>query len=194
MPIDAVRRETRVTLGNTVLPIGKCEAVCSTPVVRKTCIGGEAHTALMEEIPCTVTLTGTLLRRSLCVIVPALHEALTAHTAFAFTLSEVTPDGKAYNMRTSITTLGYRDDLLGERQTYRKGRKVRIEIVALPVVWTVKAGNSLRLDIKSSNFPEYAVHPNRAGVWAEQAEVSVAHQKIFTGSRRNAVLQLPVID
>ena len=115
-------------------------------------------------------------------------------TAFAFTLSEVTPDGKAYNMRTSITTLGYRDDLLGERQTYKKGRKVSIEIVALPMVWTVKAGNSLRLDIKSSNFPEYAVHPNRAGVWAEQAEVSVAHQKIFTGSRRNAVLQLPVID
>ena len=115
-------------------------------------------------------------------------------TAFAFTLSEVTPDGKAYNMRTSITTLGYRNDLLGKRQTYRKGRKVRIEIVALPIVWTVRAGNSLRLDIKSSNFPEYAVHPNKAGVWAEQAEVVAAHQKIFTGSRRNAVLKLPVKD
>ena len=112
-------------------------------------------------------------------------------TAFAFTLSEVTPEGTAYNMRTSITTLGYRNDLLGKRQTYKKGKKVRIEIVALPIVWTVRAGNSLRLDIKSSNFPEYAVHPNKAGVWAEQADAAVAHQVICTGSRRNAVLRLP---
>lgn len=113
-------------------------------------------------------------------------------TAFAFTLSEVTPEGKTYNMRTSITTLGYRDNLLGERQTYRRGKKVRIEIVALPIVWTVRAGNSLRLDIKSSNFPEYAVHPNKAGVWAEQAEAVTAHQKIYLGGRRNAVLELPL--
>ena len=113
-------------------------------------------------------------------------------TAFAFTLSEVTPDGAAYNMRTSITTLGYRDDLLGKRQAYKKGKKVRVEIVALPIVWTIRAGNSLRLDIKSSNFPEYAVHPNKAGVWAEQADVEIAHQAIYTGSRRNAVLRLPV--
>ena len=114
-------------------------------------------------------------------------------TAFAFTLSEVTPDGAAYNMRTSITTLGYRDDLLGKRQAYKKGKKVRVEIVALPIVWTVRAGNSLRLDIKSSNFPEYAVHPNKAGVWAEQADVEIAHQTIYTGSRRNAVLRLPIM-
>ncbi|MBR3030202.1 MAG: CocE/NonD family hydrolase [Bacteroidales bacterium] len=113
-------------------------------------------------------------------------------TAFAFTLSEVTPEGKTYNMRTSITTLGYRDNLLGERQTYRRGKKVRIEIVALPIVWTVRAGNSLRLDIKSSNFPEYAVHPNKAGVWAKQAEAVTAHQKIYLGGRRNAVLELPL--
>ena len=30
-------------------------------------------------------------------------------TSFAITLSELEPDGKAYNMRTSIATLGYRD-------------------------------------------------------------------------------------
>ena len=113
-------------------------------------------------------------------------------TAFAFTLSEVTPDGQAYNMRTSITTLGYRKDLLGDRQTYRPGRRVRVRIVALPVVWTVKAGNSLRLDIKSSNFPEYAVHPNKAGVWAEQAEAVPAHQTLHLGGLRGAVLRLPL--
>lgn len=115
-------------------------------------------------------------------------------TAFAFTLSEVMPDGKTYNMRTSITTLGYRNDLLGDRQTYRRGEKVRIEIVALPIVWTVRAGNALRLDIKSSNFPEYAVHPNQAGVWAEHADVKVAHQTLWLGGKDGAVLHLPLVD
>ena len=111
-------------------------------------------------------------------------------TAFAFTLSEVTPDGKAYNMRTSITTLGYRKDLLGPRVKYRRGRKVHIEIVALPIVWTVRAGNALRLDIKSASFPEYAVHPNKAGVWAEHAEVVPARQRLYLGGRK-CVLELP---
>ena len=111
-------------------------------------------------------------------------------TCFAFTLSEVTPDGEAYNMRTSITTLGYRNDLLGPREKYRPGRKVKAEIVALPIVWTVKAGNRLRVDVKSSNFPEYAVHPNYSGVWAEQPETRIAHQTIFVGGNRS-YLTLP---
>lgn len=115
-------------------------------------------------------------------------------TAFAFTLSEVTPDGKAYNMRTSITTLGYRNDLLGERQTYKPGKKVKVEIVALPIVWDVKAGNSLRIDIKSSNFPEYAVHSNTAGVWAEQAETQIAHQTIFVGGKNRSYVSIPTIE
>ena len=113
-------------------------------------------------------------------------------TCFAFTLSEVTPDGEAYNMRTSITTLGYRNELLGPREKYRPGRKVKAEIVALPIVWTVKAGNRLRVDVKSSNFPEYAVHPNYAGVWAEQPETRIAHQTIFVGGNRS-YLTLPLL-
>ena len=89
MLIDAQRRETRITLGETALPVGSWETACSVPVVRKTCIGGEPHTALLAEIPCTLTLRGTLLRQGLSDIAAALHAALTAHTAFAFTLDEM---------------------------------------------------------------------------------------------------------
>lgn len=114
-------------------------------------------------------------------------------TAFAFTLSEVTPEGKAYNMRTSITTLAYRNDLLGDRQKYKPGRRVKTEIVALPIVWTVKAGNRLRIDVKSSNFPEYAVHSNYAGVWSLQGKTRIAHQNLFVGGRRS-YLSLPILE
>lgn len=114
-------------------------------------------------------------------------------TAFAFTLSEVTPDGEAYNMRTSIATLGYRDGLLEPRVKYRRGSTVVLEIEALPIMWTVKAGNSLRLDIKSSQFPEYAVHSNTAGVWAEQARTVVARQTVFVGGEDGSRVVFPVL-
>lgn len=114
-------------------------------------------------------------------------------TAFAFTLSEVTPDGEAYNMRTSIATLGYRDGLLEPRVKYRRGSTVVLEIEALPIMWTMKAGNSLRLDIKSSQFPEYAVHSNTAGVWAEQARTVVARQTVFVGGEDGSRVVFPVL-
>ena len=114
-------------------------------------------------------------------------------TAFAFTLSEVTPDGEAYNMRTSIATLGYRNGLLNPRVEYRRGSTVVLEIEALPIMWTVKAGNSLRLDIKSSQFPEYAVHSNTAGVWAEQARTVVARQTVFVGGEDGSRVVFPVL-
>lgn len=114
-------------------------------------------------------------------------------TAFAFTLSEVMPNGTTYNMRTSIATLAFRNDPLGPRQTYKAGKEVDVDIVSLPIVWTVKKGNFLRIDVKSSNFPEYAVHPNVAGVWSLQAETRVAHQNVFVGGKKGSVLILPLL-
>lgn len=114
-------------------------------------------------------------------------------TAFAFTMCEVTPNGETYNMRTSIVTLGYRDGLLKPRVTYSPGETVEVEIVALPMLWTVKAGNSIRIDIKSSQFPEYAVHSNFAGVWAEQTMTRKATQTIFVGGKNGSRVILPIL-
>jgi putative CocE/NonD family hydrolase len=114
-------------------------------------------------------------------------------TCFGFTLSEMTPDGKAYNMRTAITTLGYRDNPLGKREPYTPGDNATFTISASPIVWTVKAGNRFRLDIKSSDFPEYAVHSNFSGVWAEQAKTRKATQNIHIGGPDGSYLVLPLI-
>ena len=84
--IDLQKRETRITLGETVLPVGQYETAFSVPAVRKTCIGGEPHTVLLDEIPCTVTLTGTLRRTDVPAIAGALHAGLHTHAAFSFAL------------------------------------------------------------------------------------------------------------
>ena len=52
-------------------------------------------------------------------------------------------------------------------------------------------GSRLRLDVSSSDFPQYAAHSNYAGVWADQAETRVAHQTIFTGCAGSCI-ELPL--
>ena len=86
-----------------------------------------------------------------------------------------------------------RGGLLKPRVEYRRGDEVVLEIEALPIMWTVKAGNALRLDIKSSQFPEYAVHSNTAGVWAEQARTVVARQTVFVGGEDGSRVVFPVL-
>lgn len=56
--------------------------------------------------------------------------------------------------------------------------------------WTVQPGSCLRLDISSSDFPQYAVHSNYAGVWSEQGKTRIAHQKILLGE--GSFVELPL--
>ena len=115
-------------------------------------------------------------------------------TAFAITVSEIGSDGTAYNIRNGITTLGYRNDPLGNRQTYTPGEIVEINIDTLPMTWNVKEGNRIRVDISSSNFPEYSIHTNTAGSWAEQTEYNVANQVIYLGGETPSSITFPTID
>lgn len=114
-------------------------------------------------------------------------------TSFAITLSELEPDGKAYNMRTSIATLGYRDGSLGSRKIYQPNSRVMLPIECQSIVWTVKAGKRLRLDVKSSDFPQFAIHTNYAGVWAENGKTRLAHQTIYVGGNQCSYIELPCI-
>jgi len=68
-----------------------------------------------------------------------------------------------------------------------------IEIVCWDVAWQLKKGSRLRVDISSSNFPEYAVHPNKAGVWSEIKETVPAKQTLYFGKECPANITLPLV-
>lgn len=114
-------------------------------------------------------------------------------TCFTYKVCEVAPDGTTYNIRSGITTLAYRNDSLGDRQTYTPNDIVKITIETLPITWNIKAGNSIRIDITSSNFPEYSIHSNYAGVWAEQTETKIANQTIHLGGDYPSSVTLPTL-
>ncbi len=111
-------------------------------------------------------------------------------TAFSVKICEVFADGEAYNVRGSITTLAYRNDT-PHRITYNPGEKVEIEINTWDIDWEFKAGSKIRLDISSSDFPQYSAHSNYPGVWALQEKTKKAHQTIFTGGDYSSYIVFP---
>lgn len=112
-------------------------------------------------------------------------------TAFTAKIMEIRADKKAFNIRDSITTLGYRGGS-PHRIPYEKDSVVQAEIVMWDISWTLKKGSRLRLDISSSDFPQYAVHPNREGPWSLAADTVPAAQTVYTGKGYPSAVILPV--
>ena len=109
-----------------------------------------------------------------------------ADTTFTVRLSEHMPDGKVYNIRDDISTLSMRNKA-PHRGTYKPGEQVDVVFDLTPILWKMREGSRLRLDVSSSSAPSFFPHPNRAGLWSAVAEPVVAKQTVFGG-----VIELPL--
>lgn len=112
-------------------------------------------------------------------------------TAFTIKVMEVFDNGEAYNIRNGITTLAYRNGAQ-HRLPYEPNTVESLEIACWDVAWTLKKGSRLRVDISSSNFPEYSVHPNQAGVWSKIDKTVPAKQTLYIGLQHPACITLPL--
>ncbi len=110
-------------------------------------------------------------------------------TAFTAKLMEQKPDGRYVNIRSSITTIAADCP----EKSYRPGEKIQVTIEMWDIIWKVEAGAVLRLDISSSDFPQYSVHTNYMGIWSHQDKCRIAHQTIYCGGE-NSYVELPVIN
>ena len=111
-------------------------------------------------------------------------------TAFTMKVMEVFPDGSAYNIRNGITTLAYRNGS-PERISYTPNS---IEEITIDHghSFRMQKRSRLRIDISSSNFPEYAVHSNYPGVWSKQDKTKTAKQTIYVGQDHPSCVILPI--
>lgn len=108
-------------------------------------------------------------------------------TAFTAKLMEVRKDGESVNIRSSITTIAAD----AQDGTYEPGTPVKVQVEMWDIAWQVRAGSRLRLDISSSDFPQYAAHTNYPGVWSAQEKCRTAHQTILCDG--GSVLEIPVM-
>ncbi|WP_455437618.1 CocE/NonD family hydrolase [Hungatella hathewayi] len=111
-------------------------------------------------------------------------------TCFTIKLMEVEDSGKTYNIRNGITTLGFRNNA-DSYQSYDR-KPVEIIIRCWDIAWRVKKGSKLRVDISSSNFPEYSIHPNTEKIWSLEARPQIAHQTVLSGDRYPSKIILPI--
>lgn len=108
-------------------------------------------------------------------------------TAFTAKLMEVEPDGRAYNIRSSITTIA------ADVKDYTPDTITEVHIDFWDIAWTIKKGCRLRLDISSSDFPQYAVHSNYPGVWASASKTKKAKQKIYYGEKTPSAIEIETL-
>ena len=82
--------------------------------------------------------------------------------------------------------------LTGIRTVIDRGELEDVSIDLWPVSAVISAGDRLRVEISSSNFPRFDAHPNVAGNPAYATAVKVARQTIHHGSRTPSHVSLRV--
>lgn len=114
-------------------------------------------------------------------------------TAFTAKVSEVFADGKTVNIRGSITTLAYRNNA-SSAMKYEPGSVAEVNLEMWDIAWKFQKGSSIRLDISSSDFPQYAAHSNYEGNWAKCEKTKKARQNIYMGENYPSVIELPLFN
>jgi len=154
---------------------------------------GSVDVSGLERRPDVLTYTTGALEHDLDVV-GAIRLILYASssatdTDFAARLSEVLPDGRAIQLQAGMLRARFRHES-GEPQLLEPERIYRLEIDLWATANRFKAGNRLRLDISSADFPRFDRNMNRGGTAGDPV---VAHQTIFHDREHPSHLILSVI-
>lgn len=109
-------------------------------------------------------------------------------TAFSVKVMEIKKDGRSVNIRSSITTIS-----ADNAKEYEKNSIVSVEIAMWDIAWEIKENSKIRIDISSSDFPQYSIHSNTKGIWSLQKESKIAHQIIYAGTAKESYVELPIV-
>ncbi|MBI2935395.1 MAG: CocE/NonD family hydrolase [Chloroflexi bacterium] len=102
------------------------------------------------------------------------------------------PQGFAMNLCNGILRARYRNN--PERgELMRPGHAYKFTISLQTTANVFKKGHRIRLDISSSNFPQYDVNPNTGAPLWSSGETQIAHQSICHDREHPSHIVLPVI-
>jgi len=113
-------------------------------------------------------------------------------TDFAATLTEVYPDGRSILICEGIRGARFRESLENP-SLIKPGQIYEYSISLWETSNLFKAGNRIRVEVTSSNFPRFARNQNIGKPFGTSAETVVAHQTIYHDAAHPSRLVLPVI-
>lgn len=138
-----------------------------------------------------VEVTGPLTVR-LWVSSSAVDTDFTAKLIDVYPPNQDYPDGYAMNLADSILRMRYRNSR--ERlEMMIPGEIYEIVIEPQPTSNLFKAGHRIRLDISSSNFPQFDVNPNTGGPLGMERRVVIAHNTVYHDAARPSHIVLPIV-
>ncbi|WP_299535486.1 CocE/NonD family hydrolase [Ulvibacterium sp.] len=114
-------------------------------------------------------------------------------TDFTVKLVDVQPDGKAYNIQSSILRARYREGFT-KKVWMEKDKVYKLEIDLNATSYMFKKGHRLRVQVSSSNFPLYDRNLNTGGNNYDETEWVVAKNIIHHSKRYPSHIVLPVIE
>ncbi len=107
-------------------------------------------------------------------------------------LVDVSPDGTARNLCYGIVRARFRDGWENPR-LLNPGEVAEFTIELKPIGNTFLDGHRIRLDISSSDFPNYDRNHNTGGDAYGESEMIVAHQQVHHSQRYPSMLLLQVV-
>ena len=113
-------------------------------------------------------------------------------TDFSVKLIDTHPDGLAVNLCYGILRASYRDGY-DSPSLIEPGTPYEYTIRLNPTGVLFRRGHRIRLDVASSDFPNFDRNHNTGADFWSDAELRVAHQTVFHDSERPSRLILPVI-
>jgi putative CocE/NonD family hydrolase len=113
-------------------------------------------------------------------------------TDFTAKLVDVFPNGYAMNVAQGIIRARYRDSW--ERpELLEPGKVYRFDIDLWSTGNCFQTGHRIRLEIASSNFPQFDRNPNTGHPFGQDAEVLKAQQTVYHDREHQSHILLPVI-
>jgi putative CocE/NonD family hydrolase len=113
-------------------------------------------------------------------------------TDFTAKLVDVFPDGTAINLNNGIQRASFRESSTHPTPIV-PGQVYRYEIAVWPTSNLFEPGHRVRLEISSSDFPQFDPNPNTGDTLAHSSRTVVATQTILHDADHPSALILPVI-
>jgi len=165
---------------------------CGTPT-----IAGPKDQRNIERRNDVLVYTSEFLTEPITVAGPItmnLHAATDGpDTDWMIKLVDVYPDGSAYPVSEGILRARFKDgldkiNLLTPNQVYE------FEIEMMGTANVFQPGHRIRIDITSSNFPQFDRNPNTGKPQGSDAEVRIAKQTIHHGGAKPSHIVLPIVN
>ena len=113
-------------------------------------------------------------------------------TDFTAKLAVVKPDGQVINLNNGILRSVFRDSLAQPTLT-TPGQPYLYRIQIWPTSYLFRAGERVRLEISSSDYPQFAPNPNTGAPFGQNADEQPATQTVLHDTAHPSSVVLPVI-